>query len=300
MKTNNIGSIFRYPGGKSKSNIRKKILSRFPKKYREFRDCFVGGGGVFFGINPHSVDCRWINDINKPLISVYEAVRDRLDEFLTLCRTIEPPIEGEPTTNPRLNSRGGKEYNKRLKEVFDFLKYNNNCDQALRYFFINRTVWGGRVNYNPNMESRLYFSNPSGWNIIKTNKISIASDYLQNTKITSVDFSEVIKEDGTDVLIYADPPYMRDTELASQSKLYECGFEKNDHIRLRDCVLNSKHKIVISYDDHDEIRELYSDKIFCIYEEEWTYCGTSSPKNSVSQKNKTKGKELIITNFYDC
>lgn len=297
MKNKTINTFLRYPGGKSKNSIRQKIYSKFPKYYEEYREAFVGGGGVFFGLDRSSVKRLWINDANAALIEVYNALRDRPEEFIESCRKIDPPLEEEPTVNSRENSRGGKQYNKRLKEVFDFFKYNNDCDQALRYFFLNRTVWGGRVNYDPDKESRLYFSNPQGWNIVKTDKLHIASEYLKNVRITALDFEHVLLEDGENVVIYADPPYIKDTVLSEQSKLYQFGFSMQDHIRFRDCVLKSKHKIIISYDDIDIIRLLYSCKPFNIYEEEWVYCGTSSPKNSESQRKKKTGKELIITNF---
>lgn len=44
-------SIFRYPGGKSRSSAQQKILRFAPENYAEYREPFVGGGGIFFAVD---------------------------------------------------------------------------------------------------------------------------------------------------------------------------------------------------------------------------------------------------------
>jgi DNA adenine methylase len=277
-------SLFRYPGGKSKISVREKILSYAPMFYSEFRSPFVGGGGIFWTIDPGIK--RWINDIDDDLIAVYMALRDRPKEFIAKCRAIETAKDGEPLTSAK---PGGKKiYNARLKEVFDELIANPDSDKALKYFFINRTVWEGRVNYD--MPSRLYYSNPNGWNIIDKNTLDRAADAIKDTKITSQGYEEVLSEDGDDVWIYLDPPYYVNSKLSKSSKLYKNNFTIAQHIKLAKDIKNCKHKILMSYDDDDEnfIRDLYDG--FNIYEEEWIYCGTSNKKKKI-------GREIVITNY---
>ena len=81
-------SIFRYPGGKSKPAIQKTILKYVPQDIKEYREPFVGGGGIFFAMP--EVETRWINDLNKNLIEVYKALQERPEEFIKKCREIEP------------------------------------------------------------------------------------------------------------------------------------------------------------------------------------------------------------------
>lgn len=274
--------ILRYCGGKSKKSIQRSILKYFPQNYSTYVEPFCGGCGIFFSIPKNKK--RWVNDINPYLVNFYSVLRDNYDSFIEKCREIEPQKDYEIVDPPI--------YNLRLKQVFDDLKFNENCDQALRYFFINRTVWGGRVTFEKGMESRLYFSNPKGWDIIKTDKLKKASEILQGTKITCLDYREILKEDFEDAVIYCDPPYYKDTLLSKKSKLYQYGFTEDDHTELSKDIKNCKHKIILSYDDHEFIRNLYSD--FYIHDEHWTYCGTSSAKN-LKNRNKKTGSELIIT-----
>jgi len=284
--------ILRYCGGKSKSSIINKIKKYFPDKFDYFFEPFCGSASITLSIPPKSVKGRWINDLDSNLISVYLALRDRPGAFIASCKAIQPQQEGEELTSSR---PGGAEiYNARLKDKFDELLADPNADPALKYLFINKTNWGGRVNYNE--PSQLYFSNPQGWDIVKTKRLEKISERLQGVKITCGDYSVLLEEEIENGLVYCDPPYWKDTELDKVRKLYANGFTEEDHIKLAERLKKCKHKIVLSYDDVPQIRELYKND-FYIYEEEWTYCGTSSSGHANNSKIKKVGKELIITNF---
>lgn len=279
--------ILRYPGGKSKKTVRDQIFSRFPKSYAEFRDVMVGGGGIFFHV-PISKN-RWINDLDENLISFYKELKENTNFFIKKCRKIKAEKENDSLSKSKPN--GKAQYNARLKSKFDYLIKNKEKDPALSYFFINRTVWGGRVNYD--LESRLYFSNPAGWNLAHTDKMEKAAKILQQTKITSTSYEDVLQTDGEDVLIYIDPPYVRNTNLDKNSRLYKHNFEIEDHEKLCENIKKCKHKIILSYDDDPFIKKIYKD--FNMGKGSWTYCGTSSAKTH--SKSKKTGKELIITNY---
>jgi len=286
--------IFRYCGGKNKKSVQKKILGRAPLFYSEYREPFCGGCGIFWAIDPDIK--RWINDLDKYLMCVYRYLKNKPKDFIASCRDIEPAKESEPLTSAR---PGGKQiYNERLKNIFDTFVEDINGDQALRYFFINRTNWAGRVDYT--RPSRLYFSNPSGWNIVKTDALEKAAGLLKDATLTTGDYDLLLSSPGDDVFIYLDPPYFVNSGFDDGSSLYRHNFTIKDHKKLAEKVLACKHKILLSYDDDEDgyIRSLYSDPIFNIYKEEWTYCGTSSAKSQKNNKKKI-GKELIITNYKD-
>lgn len=270
-------------------------MSRLPATFVEYREPFVGGGGIFFAIPPYKANTvreRWINDINEGLIEFYTAMIERPEEFIAKCREIEPMKEGEPVAVSREGSDpNSKKYNARLKTKFDELKYNDKCDQALRYFFINRTVWAGRVTYDPEMESRMYYSNPQGWNIVKKDHLERVAEWLKGTKVTKGDYRVLLEAPGDDVVIYLDPPYVVDTGHVSSDKLYEFGFSDQDHKDFAAAIKKCKHKVCISYDDDPLVRELFKeDDGFYLKEETWAYSGTTKEKKDI-------GRELIITNY---
>lgn len=267
-------NIFRYPGGKSKANIRNWILAQMPPDTLEYREPFVGGGGVFFAVNTQLR--RWINDRHSGLIAVYKAVK-RNDGFIETCKQIKAAKSNEP-----LDGR----YNARLKRIFETFKQDEEMDPALRYFFLNRTVFAGRVNYL--IPSRLYYSHPAGWNIVRTTKLEAAAACLQRVKITCRDYNRLLQAPGNKVWIYVDPPYVVNTNLTASSQLYQHNFTLEDHVLLAARIKDCRHRVCLSYDDHPLIRELYKD--MRILRRVNTNCGTT---NTV----KSRVTELLIMNY---
>ena len=89
-------------------------------------------------------------------------------------------------------------------------------------------------------------------------------------------------------MFYLDPPYIIATE---RGDYYMADFKENEHEDLRECadyIDRSGGKFMISYDDREVIRDMYSD--YNIYEIETQYAG----------RMKTDVKyftELVITNY---
>ena len=272
--------FLRYPGGKSKPQARDQIKAYFPESFGEYREPFVGGAGIFFSVDPAIP--RWINDLNRPLVAVYEALKARPKEFIAACQAIAPATPDEP----QVTVRSGKTHPKRLLELFDALLHDDTADAALRYLFLNRCAWNGRVMLEPDRRRRTVFTKPKGWSHGLLQRMAKAADVLRDATITNSDFKWLLDEPGNDVLVFCDPPYMKDTEYSKSGKLYEHGFTTEDHRRLRDAVARCPHRVVLSYDDHPRIRELYR-KLY-VHEASWTYMLRSDGR---------LGRELIITNY---
>lgn len=280
-------SIFRYPGGKSKKAVRDWILRHKPQGVREYREPFVGGGGIFFGVR--DVERRWINDRHEGLVAVYAALRDRPREFIAACREIPPASPGDERTGG--GERGGQPVNARLKAVFDRLAFDPDADPALRYFFVNRTVFAGRVNYD--IPSRLYFSNETGWDIAHSDRLERAARHVAGVRVTSGDFAPLLSEPGEDVWVYCDPPYVVNTEMTRTSQLYQYGFSEDDHRRFAAAVRASPHRVAVSYDDDGGgfVRSLFPESEgFRVVCGSWAYSGTTN-------ETKEQGKELLILNY---
>ena len=93
---------------------------------------------------------------------------------------------------------------------------------------------------------------------------------------------------GKQVLMFVDPPYYR----PPKNKHYRDGFNPEDHLRLRDTLKNTSHRFFLTYDDVEEVRELYS--WANIYEAKFFY----RVDNANIQEGKRRiGFELVITNY---
>lgn len=73
--------MIKYRGGKSKEI--KYFENYMPSDYSRFIEPFVGGGAVFFYLEPsHAV----INDLNDRLIQFYKGVKNDICNRWNLCR----------------------------------------------------------------------------------------------------------------------------------------------------------------------------------------------------------------------
>ena len=279
-------SPLRYPGGKAKTA--GTIRHYRPMRVQEFREPFAGGASMYFQ-TAYMFERAWLNDMHEGLIAFYRALRDRPEAFIAECRAISPQRPDDPLTERGV--RGGKPKNARLKEVFDSVKLNDECDQALRYFLVNRMVHGsGRVNYA--IPSRLYFSNPAGWNIVESDDLWRAAEALQGVRLTCGDYRVLLNEPGDDVWIYLDAPYVVNSYLTPTAQLYQHNFTIDDHRQFAATVRNCKHNVLISYDDDGDglVRELFPRSDYWIEELGWMYAGTT-------EKKKRRGRELLIANY---
>lgn len=254
---------FRYPGGKYYA---MNILQPFWEsiEHQEYREPFAGGATVYF--NKPKASINWLNDLDSELILCYQAMQN--------------PFTREKLVKDLSQEIATKE---RWREVFESIP-KSDYEIGRKYYYMNRTSFSGKMvspawGYRPKRSLP-----PERWH----ERIVPCGQFLEDTKLTNLDFSEVIQAEGKDVLMYIDPPYY----LPPKHKHYRCGFDKEDHIRLSEELKKTKHKFFLTYDDCEEIRDLY--KWAYIYPVEFFYRVDNS---SVRGGNRQVGFELIITNY---
>lgn len=263
MKNLNAALPFRYPGGKYYA---MHILEPFwdSIEHNEYREPFAGGATVFF--TKPKANINWLNDLDSELMTCYQVLQN-------------------PDTRERLVADFSAEVasKERWKEVYDSQPADD-YEIGRKYFYLNRTSFSGKLvsaawGYRPKRSLP-----PERWQ----ERILPCGKYLEGTKLTSVDFSEVIRADGENVLLYVDPPYF----LPPKHKHYRHGFDLEDHIRLAEELKNTQHRFFLTYDDCEEIRQLY--RWANIFPVEFFYRVDNS---SVRGGSRQVGFELIITNF---
>lgn len=138
--------------------------------------------------------------------------------------------------------------------------------------------YGGKSYNKKNFSKKL--------NLIKKIK---NNHFYQNTIFENFDFNmffdknDYFKEDD---FIFLDPPY--DTEFSKYNK--DCDFNKNDQIRLRDCLLKTKAKIMLVIKNTPYIFDLYKN-CFNIIEFDKLY------SVNIKNRNSRQVKHLMITNY---
>ncbi len=281
-----LRSPLRYPGGKIR--VAAQLLTYAPD-HDEYREVFAGGAALFF--RKSNAGRNWINDSHPGLYALYVTLRDNFRSFASLCRKQTGPL------------RDVFDYWANRRDLMNGEGDENLVERAVQFYFINRTVWGGRVVYDPSRKSRLYFSNPPGWNNLerKLGHLERVSEKLAGVKITCESFEKCLGRLSERAFVYCDPPYMRDTYCHPTDKLYDKSFNEAHHRSLSQLLGRTRAKVMISYDDCPQARELYGDAKWRFVELQWKYCGrhavTKENKANGIKERKVSGRELLILNY---
>lgn len=263
-----IKSPLRYPGGKSRAA--RRILEIVPE-FKEYREPFLGGGSVFVHLKQRYPKREyWINDIYKNLYYFWLETRDNQSKLL------------ERIWYWRNKFDIGKELHRYLLKNIDSFDI---IDKAAAFFIFNRITFSGTTESggfsNAAYEKRFTLSS--------IQRVDDLSTILSKVKITNCDYEKVLMASGEDVFIYLDPPYFS----AEKSALYGkngCYHKKFDHERFMRAVKNTNHKWLITYDNSEYIRDLFS--FANIYEWNLTY-----GMRNVGNNSNQIGKEIFISNY---
>ncbi|HEY9758405.1 MAG TPA: DNA adenine methylase [Oculatellaceae cyanobacterium] len=266
-------SPLRYPGGKQKAI--EKISKAFPQgRVKEFREPLAGGASVYFHARKEDfADAYWINDAFKELVSFWKTVQNHascnrlIDELESLRNSFQSPEEI-------------KDYFLKVREE----EVTDEYREALLFFFFNRVTFSGttRAGGFSSAASTKRFTASS---IERLRPMPIA---LAGTRVTNIDFQEVVTAPGDNVFLFLDPPYFTATKLYGHAG----SLHAFDHWKLAKLLKKSRHKFLITYDDCDEIRELYGDWANI---QGWQL---QYGMNNCSIDHKSRiGSELLITNY---
>jgi DNA adenine methylase len=263
-----IKSPLRYPGGKSKAV--KQIIKIIPS-YNEYREPFVGGGSLFIYLKQkYPTKKYWINDIYRNLYYFWKMCKNQPDELVSAIYDFRKKFnDGKSLYN----------YLTENIESFDPLK------KAAAFFVFNRITFSGTTE-SGGYSQTAYIKRFTVSSIERVKKLSTI---LGHTRITNYDYEDVVKAGGENVFIFLDPPYFS----AKKSALYGKNgnlHKKFDHERFAYTMKNCNHKWLITYDDNEYIRKLFS------FANIKTWDLTYGMRN-VNKNADKKGKELFIANY---
>jgi len=263
-----IKSPLRYPGGKSRAI---KFIAPLIPDFDEFREPFVGGGSVFVYLKQKFPNKEfWINDIYENLYHFWLQAQQNPKKLI------------EQIQFWRDNSKIGKElYRYLLENIDDF----DSLKKAAAFFVFNRITFSGTTESGgfSNAAFNKRFTQSS------IERVKALSYILDNTKITNFDYQKVTDAEGENVFIFLDPPYYSATKSALYGKNGDL-HKTFDHKRFAEVLKNTKHKWLITYDDSEYIRDLFSFANI----KKWSL--TYGMRNVGTNGNQI-GNELFISNY---
>ena len=233
--------IVKWVGGKRQ--LMFELLKNMPENYNRYFEPFIGGGALFFELQP---DNAYISDMNEELINLYQVVRDNVDELITDLQKHDI----------------SKEYFMEIRNIDRTEEYKNwsNVKKASRFIYLNRTCFNGMYRVNSKGEFNVPFGHYKNPRILDENNLINCSNLLRRTEIKHADFSEILKKVKKGDFVYFDPPYVPLSETSSFTSYTKDGFDIDMQFKLRDVCdeLDSMGvKFLLSNSDTKLVNELY-------------------------------------------
>jgi DNA adenine methylase len=263
-----IKSPLRYPGGKSRS---VDLISTIIPEFDEFREPFVGGGSIFIYAKQRFPNKKfWINDLYFELFKFWEMTQKDVDALI------------DKVYEWRNKFPIGKELHKFLNEN---LANFNDLERGAAFFIYNRITFSG-TSLSGGFSEGAFTGRFTESSIQRLNQFA---KVINGSTITNLDYEELVKREGENVFLFLDPPYYSATKSALYGK--NGSMHKSfDHERFAKNMKNCNHKWLITYDDSEYIRKLFSFANIMPWE-------LMYGMRNVVVGSDQKGKEIFISNY---
>lgn len=246
----NTLSPLRYPGGKTcYYPLISEIIDINDLEGCIYAEPFAGGAGAALSLlSTKKVSKILLNDIDLAIYAFWFSILSYTNQFIS--KIIELPICVEEW--------------QRQKAI-----YKNEKDDLLKLgfatFYLNRCNVAGIMLANPigGIAQSGKYKIDARFNkeklIKKIEYIATLKDKIRITNLDAIKFIKNLRYRKQKLFIYFDPPYYKKGKL-----LYYNHYEHEDHLLLKNCILDSKYPWLLSYDSNKAIADLYANKpIYC-------------------------------------
>lgn len=274
-----VHPFVKWAGGKTQ--LLEAILQHMPNAYNNYFEPFVGGGALFFKLQPK---ISFINDRNEELIKVYRCFQNE-ESFNQLKEELE-----------KHEINHSEEYYYKIREMDKDANFNCLPDyiRAARLIYLNKACFNGLYRVN----SKGYFNVPSGKKKSVTcydrDNFDNLKEYFNNRiiNILNCDFEEAVNQAQAGDFVYFDPPYDTWEDKESFTSYDKNMFGKDEQKRLAKIYRELSNKgvfVMLSNHNTNFIRELYNDY----------HINVIKAKRMINSKADGRGEveEVLITNY---
>ena len=263
-----ITPFLKWAGGKRWFVQRHAEL--IPKTFNRYIEPFLGGGSVFFYLQPSQ---SLLGDTNPDLIAAYRGIKENWKGVVKSLQYHSRQHSDEHFYSVRA---------RRPKE---------GIARASRMIYLNRTCFNGIYRVNLRGE----FNVPRGTKdsvLLESDHFDQMAKLLEGADIRVADFEVLIDEALAGDFIFADPPYTVRHNFNGFVKYNEKLFSWQDQERLAEALIRAKKRgvhVLSTNANHSSVRELYDDSGFNLI--------TTSRFSSISasSEHRKQFEELIIS-----
>jgi DNA adenine methylase len=250
--------IIPWLGGKRR--LADRLIPLFPQ-----HDCYVEafcGGAALYFLRPMPAPVEVLNDLNGELVNLYRVVQNHLEEFVRQFKWA-------------ISSR----------EVFKWHQMTapatlTDIQRAARFYYLQHHAFGGKVE---GQSFGTATTTPSV-NLLRIEEsLSNAHLRLAGVHIENMPWHTCVERyDRPHTFFYCDPPYW-------QTEGYGVDFSFAEYERMADLMRASKGKVMVSINDHADIRRVFDG--LHMLELKIKY-GVNGNNGSIAAS-----RELVITNW---
>jgi DNA adenine methylase len=259
--------FLKWAGGKTQ--LLSEIACLLPTIKGRYIEPFVGGGALFFELEPERA---LIQDVNLELITTYRAVREYVEELIEALSLFK--FEKE------------EYYKVRDTECYNMVNI------AARMIYLNKTCFNGLYRVNSKGKFNVSMGDYKNPVICDAENLRACSKVLQKAEISWSSFEGTTYHAQAGDFVYFDPPYIQVSSTSNFTSYTKDNFAISDHEKLLKEFKTLSDKgvyLMLTNSDTEWTREKYAD--FNIHE--------VSANRSINSKGALRGKvsELIITNY---
>ena len=259
--------ILKWAGGKTQ--MLNDLLPKVPSSYGRYIEPFLGGGAMFFALQPENAI---IADSNPELINVYRQVSDHVDDVIRYLEQYE-----------------------NTKETFYAVRSQKwetlpAAEAAARTIFLNKTCFNGLYRVNKKGEFNVPYGKYANPNICDRDTLYAASAVLKKAEILCGDYFLVLEHYAKEGdFVFLDPPYLPVSEYSDFKRYTKEQFYEEDHVELAKIIMRLHERgchVILTNSNHPLVHELYASfTIDIVHTKRYISC----------RGNSRQGEDVIVT-----
>jgi DNA adenine methylase len=261
--------LVKWAGGKNQ--LMRKLLPQVPQHYNQYIEPFLGGGALFFKLQPSKAI---IADRNPELINLYQAVAQNVSAVIEILKGYRDHTD--------------------LKKLYYELRAQHWAEldpilAAARTIFLNKTCFNGLYRVNKHGKFNVSYGKHKSLRLLDQEGLLAAAELLQQAVIICADYKTVLREYAAPGdFIFLDPPYLPIAQYSRFKHYTKEQFYLQDHRELAQEVVRLHRlgcHILLTNSNHPSVHELYH----------WFDIQIATSRRTINcHAKKRTGEDLII------
>lgn len=230
--------VLKWAGGKTQ--LLSNIVPKLPKSYGKYIEPFIGGGALFFAVQPET---GVIADSNPELVNMYKTLASDVEEVIRELSTYENTHEFF--------------YEMRKRDWHQM----SSVQAAARTIYLNKTCFNGLYRVNKKGQFNVPYGKYVNPKLFDEENFYRISAQLKKVDIVCGDYKTVLRDYAQkNDFVFLDPPYLPISKYSDFKRYTKEQFYEEDHKELAEEIERLSKigcHVVMTNSNHPLVHELY-------------------------------------------